>query len=114
MVLAMTFVIISGEIDLSVASMMGLSAALVAVLCARPACPWRWRSWRPCWRGVLVGLFNGFFVAVVGLPSLAVTLAGYIGFRGLACMLVEDRSIGRRVPRLVQRPRPAATVWSGR
>jgi rhamnose transport system permease protein len=44
--------------------------------------------------GVLCGLFNGFWIAVVGLPSLAVTLATLIGFRGLATMLIEDRSIG--------------------
>ena len=45
-VLVMTFVIISGEIDLSVASMMGLSAAIVAALFER-GCRCRWRSW---WR----------------------------------------------------------------
>src|SRR5262249_49790973 len=38
--------------------------------------------------------FNGFWVAYVGLPSLAVTLAGLIGFRGLARVLLGDRSIG--------------------
>jgi rhamnose transport system permease protein len=37
---------------------------------------------------------NGLFVAVVGINSLAVTLAGYIGFRGLAELLVQDRSVG--------------------
>ena len=40
------------------------------------------------------GPFNGFWVAFVGLPSLAVTLAGLIGFRGAARILVEDRSVG--------------------
>ncbi|MCH7779786.1 MAG: hypothetical protein IH848_02990, partial [Acidobacteria bacterium] len=44
--------------------------------------------------GVGLGLFNGFWVAIVGLPSLVVTLAGLIGFRGLALILIEDRSIG--------------------
>src|SRR5215471_13392982 len=66
-VLAMTFVIILGEIDLSVASVMGLAAVLVA---------WLWNQGVPVEIGVLVGLlvgllcglFNGFFVAVVGLP----------------------------------------------
>jgi rhamnose transport system permease protein len=40
--------------------------------------------------GVACGLFNGFWVAIVGLPSLVVTLAGLIGFRGLAYFIVED------------------------
>lgn len=92
-VLAMAFVIISGEIDLSVASIMGLAAVVVA---------WLWAQGVPVEIGVLValavgalaGLHNGFWVAVVGLPSLAVTLAGLIGYRGLARMLIEDRSIG--------------------
>src|SRR5262249_4463426 len=44
--------------------------------------------------GALAGLINGFWVAYVGLPSLAVTLAGLIGFRGVGRILVEDRSIG--------------------
>jgi rhamnose transport system permease protein len=92
-VLAMAFVIINGEIDLSVASMMGLAAAVVARL---------WEIGAPIEVGILaalatgalLGLFNGFWVAVVGLPSLVVTLAGLIGFRGLAFILIEDRSIG--------------------
>ena len=44
--------------------------------------------------GVLGGAFNGFWVAIVGLPSLVVTLATMIMYRGLARVLVEDRSIG--------------------
>jgi rhamnose transport system permease protein len=44
--------------------------------------------------GVLAGLNNAFWIAYVGLPSLAVTLAGLIGYRGLARILVEDRAIG--------------------
>lgn len=91
--LAMAFVIIGGEIDLSVASIMGLAAILfawsidlgispeIALLLALGA-------------GLLCGLNNAFWVAVVGLPSLAVTLAGLIGYRGLALMLIEDGSLG--------------------
>ena len=44
--------------------------------------------------GAVAGLFNGFWIAYVGLPSLVVTLAGLIGYRGIARILVEDRSIG--------------------
>ena len=90
--LAMAFVIISGEIDLSVASVMGLCAVLMGVL---------WQAGVPIELAVIVaiiagagcGLFNGFWVAVVGLPSLAVTLAGLIGYRGLAYFLVEGEFI---------------------
>lgn len=92
-VLIIAFVIISGEIDLSMASVMGLAAVVVA---------WLWRMGVPVEYGVVVALFagalaglnNGFWVAIVGLPSLVVTLAGLIGYRGLASLLIEDRSIG--------------------
>jgi rhamnose transport system permease protein len=43
--------------------------------------------------GLVCGIINGFWVAYVGLPSLAVTLAGLIAYRGVASMLIEDRSI---------------------
>jgi rhamnose transport system permease protein len=92
-VLAIAFVIMSGEIDLSMASIMALAAVIVATL---------WQAGVPVEIGILValaagalaGLNNGFWVAIVGLPSLAVTLAGLIGYRGLARLLIEDRSIG--------------------
>jgi rhamnose transport system permease protein len=91
--LVMTFIIINAEIDLSVASMMGLSACTLGYLYEQGA---------PIWVAFLVGLlvgvlggaFNGFWIAVVGLPSLVVTLSMLIGYRGLARVLVEDRSIG--------------------
>jgi len=92
-VLAMAFVIISGEIDLSVASMMGLSAAVTAALFEQGV-PLPLAVLAALAVGAGFGLLNGYFVAVVGLSSLAVTLAGYVGFRGLARLLVQDRSVG--------------------
>jgi len=92
-VLVMAFVIISGEIDLSVASMMGLSAAVVAAL-FEAGVPFPLAILIALGVGAGFGLINGFFVATVGISSLAVTLAGYVGFRGLARLLVQDRSVG--------------------
>ena len=43
--------------------------------------------------GAMGGAFNGYWITVFKLPSLVVTLAMLIGFRGLARVLVEDRSI---------------------
>ncbi|MCB8977020.1 MAG: ABC transporter permease [Ardenticatenaceae bacterium] len=91
--LAMTLIIINAEIDLSVASVMGLSAGLLAYL---------HNQGQPFWLaivasllvGALAGAFNGFWIAYVGLPSLVVTLAGLIGYRGVASILIEDESIG--------------------
>ena len=94
-VLAMAFVIINGEIDLSVASMMGLASVVVAVLWEQGV-PIEIAILAALLVGIGLGAFNGFWVAFVGLPSLVVTLAGLIGFRGLAFILIEDGSIGNQ------------------
>jgi len=91
--LAMTFIIINGEIDLSVASVMGLASCLLAFL-HEQSVPMPAAIVVTLTVGVIVGAFNGFWISVVGLPSLAVTLAGLIGYRGVARILIEDRSIG--------------------
>ena len=91
--LALAFVIVSGEIDLSIASVMGLAAVILAWLGQRGV-PFEVGIVAALLAGALCGLFNGYWVAIVGLPSLAVTLAGLIAYRGLALLLVEDRSIG--------------------
>ena len=88
--LVMTFVIINGEIDLSVASIMGLSAC---------AFGWLFQQGVPAGGavaialaiGVLCGAFNAFWIVGFGIPSLVVTLATMIAFRGFARVLLEDR-----------------------
>ncbi|MXU65151.1 ABC transporter permease [Oceanomicrobium pacificus] len=90
--LVMTFIIINAEIDLSVGAMMGLSACAFGWMFqngvdARLAC-------LVCLGiGIAGGALNGYFIAAMALPSLVVTLATLIGFRGLARVLVEDRGI---------------------
>ena len=91
--LVMTYIIINAEIDLSVASIMGLSACLMGFLFER-GMPILGCVIFAVLAGVLAGAFNAFWIARVGLPSLVVTLAGLICYRGLAYVLLEDRSIG--------------------
>jgi rhamnose transport system permease protein len=91
--LMMAFVIIGADIDLSVASVMGLSACVMAYTFQQGA-PLPLAIALALASGVLAGLNNAFWIAYVGLPSLAVTLAGLIGYRGVARILVEDRAIG--------------------
>jgi len=92
-VLAMTFIIINAEIDLSVASVMGLSAAVLAYL-HLAGVPMGFAVAAALLIGLLCGLFNGFWISFIGLPSLVVTLATLIMFRGGARILLEDRSVG--------------------
>ncbi len=91
-VLIMTFVILNGEIDLSVASMMGLSACALGWL-IQQGVPTPAALVICLLVGILGGAFNGFWITAARLPSLVVTLAMLIGFRGFARVLIEDRSI---------------------
>jgi rhamnose transport system permease protein len=91
MALTMTFVIISAEIDLSVASMMALCATVFGILFQNGA-PVLVAMLGALITGAACGAFNGLMIAYLGLPSLAVTLAGLVGYRGLAFVLLEDKS----------------------
>jgi rhamnose transport system permease protein len=91
--ITMTFIIINGEIDLSAASVMGMAACIMARL-YEVGVPLEIGIVVALLAGALAGAFNGFWVSVVGLPSLAVTLAGLVGYRGIARIMLEDRSIG--------------------
>ncbi len=92
--IVMAFVIINGEIDLSVASVMGFSAAVLASVHAGGDVPFVVAILIALAAGAGAGLVQGLVVARLGLPSLVVTLAGLIGFRGAARVLLEDRSVG--------------------
>ena len=78
MALPLTLIVITGEIDLSVASMLGLSGVLMAELFKHG-----WPIWPAMIAAVVLGMvlgaFNGFLVTRVGLPSLAVTIGTQIG-----------------------------------
>jgi len=91
--LVMTFIIINGEIDLSVGSMMGLSACAFGWMVKEQGVAAPAAIAISLGIGVLGGALNGWFITRVGLPSLVVTLATLIGFRGLARVLVEDRGL---------------------
>jgi rhamnose transport system permease protein len=90
--LPMTLIIVTGEIDLSVASVVGLSSVLVGVLhqhgMSIPVA-----AVAALLAGALCGAFNGFLVAYVGLPSLAVTIGTLALFRGLAVGLLGTTAI---------------------
>jgi rhamnose transport system permease protein len=91
--LMLTLIIVNAEIDLSVASIMGLAAAVMAWL-FQLGVPLPLAVLAAMASGALAGLNNGFWIAYLGLPSLAVTLAALIGYRGIARILLEDRAIG--------------------
>jgi rhamnose transport system permease protein len=90
--LPLTLIIITGEIDLSVASTLGLCSATMG---------WLWTQGLPLETivplcillGALLGAVNGFFVTVLGLPSLAVTIGTLALYRGLAVVVLGDQAV---------------------
>lgn len=90
--LPMTLIIISGEIDLSVASQLGLTSAVMGSL---------WSSGQAIETiiplclllGAVLGALNGLFVTLFRLPSLAVTIGTLALFRGLAFVVLGDRAV---------------------
>lgn len=91
--LVMTLIIINAEIDLSVASVMGLAAVVFAYLLNNG---WGGGSAALVCLGVglVAGLVNAVLVARIGIPSLVVTLAMMICFRGFSRVIVQDTSLG--------------------
>lgn len=90
--LPMTLVIMTGEIDLSVASTLGLSSVLLGVL-TQAGWPIGIAMIVCLAAGLLAGAINGFLVTVVGLPSLAVTIGTLALFRGIAVGLLGTTAV---------------------
>jgi len=90
--LPMTLIIVTGDIDLSVASMVGLTSSAIGVM---------WDAGLPLETilvlavvlGAILGAVNGFFVAVLGLPALAVTIGTLALYRGLSYVLLGDSAV---------------------
>ncbi|MET9970416.1 sugar ABC transporter permease [Streptomyces sp. NPDC006356] len=76
------FVLLLGEIDLSVGSVSGASSAIAAVLAVNQG----WPEWAAVLfaiaAGAVIGAAHGFFFAVLGAPAFAVTLAGLLFWLG--------------------------------
>ncbi|MDT9593409.1 ABC transporter permease [Nocardioides zeae] len=86
--LPMTLIIITGEIDLSVASTVVLTSAMTGVLCIDLGWSFGAAALAAIALGAVAGAFNGFLVGYVGLPSLAVTIGTLALYRGIAVGLL--------------------------
>jgi rhamnose transport system permease protein len=92
MALPMTLIIIVGEIDLSVASVLGLASVVLGFL-------WQRSNSMPLaivvalLVGVVAGYFNGVLVTRLALPSLVITIGTLALFRGLAYVVLGDQAV---------------------
>ncbi|MGF0539038.1 multiple monosaccharide ABC transporter permease [Agrobacterium sp. ES01] len=94
MALGMLIVIVSGNIDLSVGSVMGFVGALAAVMIVNYHLPVLLTIVVCLVVGGVIGAAQGYWVAYWRIPSFIVTLAGMLVFRGLSLWLLAGQSVG--------------------
>jgi rhamnose transport system permease protein len=90
--LAVTLVIVCGEIDVSVGSMVGLCAVTIAV-CREQDLSIEISMVASLVVGTLAGALNGAIIAFIGLPSLVVTIGTLALDRGIAQILLKERGV---------------------
>jgi rhamnose transport system permease protein len=91
--LAMTFVIVTGGIDLSVGSILGLTAILFGIYWQSLGLPIPLAMLAAIASGTLAGFGNGFIITRFGVPPLIATLATLALYRGLAEGISQARSV---------------------
>jgi D-xylose transport system permease protein len=98
----MVFIIIAGEIDLSIGSQLGLLGGVVAILTVNMG----WGTWPSIGAvlvlGMLIGAFNGFVVTKMRVPSFIVGLGGMLAFRGIVLYITGSSTIAPAPDDLVQ------------
>ncbi|MET9873478.1 sugar ABC transporter permease [Actinacidiphila glaucinigra] len=88
--IGLVFVLLLGEIDLSVGSVSGLASSLFAILATTHGMnPWL-ALILTILTGILIGALHGWFFAKIGVPAFVVTLAGFLGWNGLMLQLLGD------------------------
>src|SRR5258708_7631399 len=90
--LGVIMVLLLGEIDLSIASVAVLCSVIMAALSERAGAPAWVAILAALLAGAVIGLINGFFVAVLRVSSFIVTLAGSIGYAGLLLHLLNGQA----------------------
>ncbi|MEK0217397.1 multiple monosaccharide ABC transporter permease [Bifidobacterium mongoliense] len=88
--IGMVMVIIATHIDLSVGSLVAFIGGVCALLMERQGMNWMLAIGLSLVVGLLVGVWQGFWVAYVGIPGFITTLAGMLIFRGLATVIVGE------------------------
>ncbi|MEG4230584.1 ribose ABC transporter permease [Microcoleus sp. Pol11C3] len=91
----MTFVILTGGIDLSVGSILGVTAVVGVLVSLVPGLGW-FAVPAALIAGVFLGLLNGSLVAYLGLPPFIVTLGSYTALRGVAYLVANGTTVINR------------------
>ena len=89
--LGIVCVLLVGEIDLSVGSVSGFSAAIVAVLFVRHDWNWVLAALVACLVACAIGLLYGILLTRFGMPSFVASLSGLLAFLGLQLAILGDK-----------------------
>jgi D-xylose transport system permease protein len=112
--MALVFVLLLGEIDLSAGVTGGVSMAIFVVLNLQFGLPWPLALLLGFGFGILIGALIGFFVARVGIPSFVVTLGLFLGLQGLALVVIGPGGLYRvQVPELIAIQNGNLPPWAG-
>ncbi len=107
-------VLLIGEIDLSVGSVSGFCASIMAVLSVKSGAPAVVAVGAAILAGAAIGLIQGFWFAKLHVPSFIVTLAGYLGWQGaLLYTLGSTGTVNLGDPWLVGIANTRLPVWFG-
>jgi len=98
----MVFVIIAGEIDLSVGSLLGLLGGMAAVLDVTHGLPLPVSMAIVLASGLLLGFVNGYLTAYAGIPSFIVGLGGMLAYRGIVLGITDGSTIAPISPQFEQ------------
>lgn len=88
----MTFVILTGGIDLAVGSVLGLSAVIAVVVSLVPGASWAAVP-AALIAGLVIGVLTGMIIAYLGLPPFIVTLGTYTAIRGAAYLVAGGTTV---------------------
>lgn len=112
--MALVFVILIAEIDLSAGVTSGVAMALFILLTNKGGIDWRISILAGLLLGTAIGAMIGFFVAKVGVPSFVVTLGLFLGFQGLQLALLGDGGLYRiEVPEIRAIMNDNLPAWIG-
>ncbi len=91
--IGMVLIIVSGHIDLSIGSVVGLTGAIAAILQAKMGWSTVGAVSVAILVGILIGLWQGYWVCYLKVPAFVVTLGGMMIFRGVILGITEGRTI---------------------
>ncbi|MDQ0895128.1 sugar ABC transporter permease [Agromyces ramosus] len=112
--MALVFVILLGEIDLSAGVTAGVTMCIFIVLVNVQGFNWIVALAIAFATGIAIGTFIGFFVARVGIPSFVVTLGLFLGLQGLELMIIGSGGLYRvQIPEILAIQNSNMPPWAG-